>query len=86
MRRAEADAHTSPRPSGQGVRTSLAPQPGRLVDDLKFPIANGDVIDVFDRERQKHVLYPYEEGKWTEGAPVLSVGETFWVAKTDPGN
>ena len=62
------------------------PQPGNLADDLHFPIANGDVIHIFDREGQKYVLHPYEDGKWTAGQPVLSVGESFWVAKTDPGN
>ena len=75
-----------PIPSGFSVRSSLVPQPGNLLDDLKFPIANGDVIHLFDRERQKYVLHPFEDDKWTAGAPVLSVGEAFWVAKTEPGN
>jgi len=75
-----------PIPSGFSIRSSLVPQPGNLADDLGFPIADGDVIHVFDRERQKYVLHPYENGRWTAGAPVLSVGEAFWVAKTEPGN
>ena len=75
-----------PIPAGFSVRSSLVPQPGNLADDLKFPIANGDVIHIFDRERQKYVLHPFEGGKWTDSAPVLSVGESFWVAKTEPGN
>jgi hypothetical protein len=62
------------------------PQPGSLVEDLEFPIANGDVIHLFDRERQQYVLHPYENGKWTAGTPMLSVGEAFWVAKTEPGH
>jgi hypothetical protein len=75
-----------PIPSGFSIRSSLVPQPGQIVEDLGFPIANGDVIHLFDRERQKYMLHPFEEGKWTAGAPVVSVGEAFWVAKTDQGN
>lgn len=75
-----------PIPSGFSIRSSPVPQAGNLADDLKFPISNGDVIHVFDRERQKYVIHPYQDGKWPEGPPILSVGEAFWVAKTDPGN
>jgi hypothetical protein len=71
---------------GFSIRSSPLPQPGSLVEDLEFPIANGDVIHLFDREKQQYVLHPYEEGKWTAGAPMLSVGEAFWVAKTEPGH
>ena len=77
---------TVPIPAGFSIRSSLLPQPGNLVDDLEFPIANGDVVHVFDREKQQYVLYPYEDGRWTSGTPILSVGEAFWVAKTEPGN
>lgn len=75
-----------PIPAGFSIRSALRPQPGSLDEDLKFPIGNGDVIHLFDREQQKYVLHPYEAGKWTAGAPILSVGEAFWVAKKDPGN
>jgi hypothetical protein len=75
-----------PIPAGFSIRSSTLPQPGNLVDDLEFPIASGDVIHVFDREKQQYVLHPYENGRWTSGCPVLSVGEAFWVAKTEPGN
>ncbi len=73
-------------PAGFSIRSSLLPQPGHIVDDLKFPIANGDVVHVFDRERQQYVLHPYENDRWTKGAPVLGVGEAFWVAKAEAGN
>jgi hypothetical protein len=53
---------------------------------LGFPITDGDVIHLFDRDKQKYVLYPYEGGKWTAGTPVVGVAESFWVAKTSPGN
>lgn len=75
-----------PIPAGFSVRSSLVPQAGNLVDDLGFPITNGDVIHIFDRERQKYLLHPYENAHWPAGPPVVSVGESFWVAKTEPGN
>ena len=74
-----------PIPSGFSIRSSLLPLAGSL-EELDFPISDGDVIHVFDRDRQTYVLYPYEGGKWTTGQPALSVGESFWVAKTSPGN
>jgi hypothetical protein len=75
-----------PIPSGFSIRSSLVPQPGRLHADLGFPIADGDVIHLYDRDRQKYVLYPYDPDKWAANPPILSVGESFWVAKTSPGN
>jgi hypothetical protein len=75
-----------PIPGGFSIRSSLVPQPGRIHADLGFPIAEGDVIHLFDRDRQKYVLYPYDPAKWASNPPILSVGEAFWVAKTLPGN
>jgi hypothetical protein len=75
-----------PIPGGFSIRSSLVPQPGRIHTDLGFPIAEGDVIHLFDRDRQKYVLYPYDPDKWAANPPVLSVCEAFWVAKTLPGN
>jgi hypothetical protein len=74
-----------PIPSGFSIRSSLLPLPGNL-EDLGFPIADGDVIHLYDRDRQKYVLYPYEGKKWKDGTPIVGVGESFWVAKTEPGN
>jgi len=77
---------STPVPSGFSLRSCMIPHPGHLCDDLGFPISNGDVVHLFDRDRQKYVLHPYENGKWVSGAPVLSVAEAFWVAKTEAGN
>ena len=74
-----------PIPAGFSVRSSPVPQGGSL-EDLAFPIANGDVIHLFDRDRQNYVLHPYENDRWKSGPPIVSVGESFWVAKTQPGN
>jgi hypothetical protein len=71
---------------GFSIRSSLVPQAGRLHADLGFPIAEGDVIHLYDRDRQKYVLYPYDPVAWNANPPVVSVGESFWVAKTSPGN
>jgi hypothetical protein len=70
--------------SGFSICTSPVPQSGSLVEDLEFPIANGDVIHLFDRDKQQYVLHPYENGHWTTGAPLVSIGESFWVAKAEP--
>jgi hypothetical protein len=76
---------TIPVPAGFSVRSSLIPQGGSL-DDLEFPIADGDVIHLFDRDQQKYVVYPFDNGKWKSGTPVVSIGESFWVAKTSAKN
>ena len=75
-----------PIPAGFSVRSSMVPQHGQLHEDLAFPIAEGDVVHLFDRDRKTYVLYPYQNGKWTNGSPVVSIGESFWVAKTGPAN
>jgi hypothetical protein len=75
-----------PIPAGFSIRSSLLPQFGHLQEELGFPVAEGDVIHIFDRDRQKYVLYPFEDGKWTSGAPVVSLCESFWVAKKDAAN
>lgn len=77
---------STPIPSGFSLRGSLGPQAGNLAEDLNFPIADGDVIHLFDRERQKYLLHPYADGKWTAGPPVVGIGEAFWVAKTEARN
>jgi hypothetical protein len=75
-----------PIPAGFSVRSSLVPQHGQLAEDLGFPIADGDVVHLFDRDRKKYVLYPHQNGKWTAGSPIVSIGESFWIAKTAAAN
>jgi hypothetical protein len=72
--------------AGFSLRSSLVPRAGNLQDDLAFPIADDDVIHLFDRERQKYLLHPFEKGKWQNGPPILGVGESFSVAKTAAAN
>ena len=79
-------SHVSlPIPSGFSIRSALSPQAGNI-EDMGFPIGEGDVVHLFDRDRQKYVLHPYEGGKWKDGPPMVSIGESFWIAKTEPGN
>jgi hypothetical protein len=76
----------NPIPAGLSIRSSLVPQPGRLNSDLGFPIAEGDVVHIFDRDQQKYVLYPFSPSAWERNPPVVGVGESFWIGKTQPGN
>jgi hypothetical protein len=82
----QLEAGSTPVPAGFTLRGATAPQPGRLDSDLSFPIGEGDVIHLFDRDKQKYMLYPFENGKWTAGPPVLGIAEGFWVAKKEGRN
>ena len=77
---------TNPIPSGMSIRSSLVPQPGQLNTDLSFPIAEGDVVHVFDRDQQKYVIYNFSANGWGGNPPVIGVGESFWIGKKHPGN
>lgn len=75
-----------PLPAGFSIRSSMVPQQGRLHEDLGLPISQGDVIHRFDRESQKYILYPFGSHGWEAGEPVVTAGESFWIAKTSPEN
>jgi hypothetical protein len=77
---------TVPIPSGFSLRSSLFPKAGDLVECLNFPISDGDVVHLFDRDRQKYSLHSFQSGQWIPAAPLLSFGEAFWIAKGEPGN
>ena len=72
--------------AGFSVRSSQIPKPGRLHSDLGFPISEGDVVHLFDRDRQNYVIYEYDAKKWDSNPPMVGVGEAFWIGKTKPGN
>ena len=72
--------------AGFSVRSSQIPRPGRLHSDLGFPISEGDVVHLFDRDRQKYVIYEYDAKRWDSNPPVVGIGEAFWIGKTKPGN
>ncbi|MEO6034360.1 MAG: hypothetical protein ABIQ35_03810 [Verrucomicrobiota bacterium] len=77
---------TNPIPAGMSIRSSLVPQPGRLHTDLGFPIGEGDVINMFDRDQQKYTVHPYSAEAWDRNPPTIGVGESFWIGKKHPGN
>jgi hypothetical protein len=70
-----------PIPAGFSIHTPRFPQPGSLHPDLNFPVGEGDVVHLFDRDQQKYVLYPHDGIVWQSGSPVIGVAESFWVAK-----
>jgi len=72
--------------AGFSVRSSQIPKPGRLHSDLGFPINEGDVVHLFDRDHQKYVIYDYDPKEWDSNPPVVGVGEAFWIGKTTPAN
>lgn len=77
---------STPIPAGFSLRSSLLPQAGRLDADLGFPISDGDVVHLFDRDKQSYVLYPFQDGAWKPQAPIVGVGESFWIAKKEGRN
>jgi len=77
---------STPVPGGFTIQSSSIPQAGRLDTELGFPIDEGDVIHLFDRDRQSYVLYPYQNHAWGSEPPIVSVGESFWVAKKSARN
>jgi hypothetical protein len=77
---------TNPIPAGFSIRGSMLPLPGRLDADLAFPLNEGDVVHVFNRDQQKYIIYNYPSKEWTNNPPVLAAGESFWVGKTAPAN
>jgi hypothetical protein len=74
----------NPIPPGLSIRSSLVPQSGKLNSDLGFPMAEGDMVHLFDRERQKYVSYPFSAKGWGADAPNINLGESFWISKTQP--
>ena len=77
---------STPIPAGFSIRSSIIPQAGSIDTDLGFPINNGDVIHLFDRDQQKYAQYAYEQGGWISGVPVVGLGESFWVGKKKAEN
>ena len=76
----------NPVPSGFSIRSSLIPQPGRLDTDLKLPFSEGDVVHLFDRDKQTYLEYTYPSKRWDIDPPTIGVGEAFWVGKSSPVN
>jgi hypothetical protein len=74
-------------PKGFSVKASQVPQAGKLVDDLKFPAAEGDQIYKYVNASGTYAIYTFTFGAWDAPAgfpadPTLDVGEAVFV-RTD---
>lgn len=68
---------------GLNLVSSQVPQAGKLVTDLKFPAADGDVVYQWDSTTQKYKdPNGFEFGEWGGGEPAIAVGEGFFVNKS----
>jgi len=72
---------------GLNLVSSQVPQSGKLVADLKFPAAEGDVIYQWDSAGQKYKApNSVEFGELSGGDPSVAVGEGFFVNKAAAGS
>ena len=67
-------------PSGFSIRSSTVPQTANL-DAMGFPASDGDTVYRYSNSQQGYVTSIYDAG-WGGGAPVVAVGESFFVRKT----
>jgi hypothetical protein len=68
---------------GLNLVSSQVPQAGKLVADLKFPAADGDVVYQWDTATQKYKApNGFEFGEFSNGDPAIGVGEGFFVNKS----
>jgi hypothetical protein len=75
-----------PIPSGFSIISSAIPQAGPIEpgppSGLSFPIQTGDQFFQWDCAHGYYIYDEYAFGSWfgdTGGAPVVSIGEAFWV-------
>lgn len=72
---------------GLNLVSSQVPQAGKLVADLKFPVAEGDVVFQWDTAGQKYKdPNGFEFSSWGTGEPNIAVGEGFFVNKVAGAN
>lgn len=79
----------NPLPKNFSIKSSMVPQEGKLVADLKYPVADGDVIYTYS-PTAGYTIYGYDEllGGWDPlvGEPNIAVGQAFWVLKLNAGS
>jgi hypothetical protein len=75
---------------GLNLISSQVPQAGKLVGDLGFPAAEGDIVYQWDASAAGSGAYRppngYEFGEFALGDPNVAVGEAFFVSKSAAGN
>jgi hypothetical protein len=72
---------TQPVQTGTSLRGSLLPFTGRLESELNFPLAPGDIVSLYSNHNEKYLEYKYGEKGWEGEAPIVRLGEGFWIAK-----
>ena len=73
---------SNPLVAGLNLVSSQVPQSGKLVADLKFPVAEGDSVYQWDMAGQTYKsANSFELGEWGLGDPTIAVGEGFFVQK-----
>ena len=70
-------------PNKLSIRSSQVPQSGKLVVDLGFPAVDGDTVYQYNNAAGAYVIHTLDLGEWSEGEPVIGVGEAFFVRKVD---
>jgi hypothetical protein len=78
---------SNPIPAGFSVRSSQVPQAGKVVEDLKFPVADGDQIYLYNNASGKYNIYTADslsDTGWDApvGAPAvpsIDVGQAMFV-------
>jgi len=82
-----AGSLSNPIPSGFSIRSSQVPQAGKVVEDLKFPVAEGDQIYLYNNATGKYNIYTSDSlaaSGWDSPAgapavPTLDVGQAMFV-------
>ena len=69
----------NPVPNLQSIRSSIVPQGGRVVTDLKLPVLNGDTVTRMING--SYTTYTFSGGVWSPFEPTVSIGESFWNNK-----
>jgi hypothetical protein len=74
----------NPVPAGYSIRGSMVPQAGKLVEDLKFPVAAGDLFFMYNYDNDckggyVDTTFDPDFGGWTNGEPMINVGQGFWA-------
>ena len=65
---------------GFSMQSYYVPKAGLISSDMGYPVANNDIVYLWDNTNQKFVGYGYYYG-WPEdsGEPMLNVGQAFFI-------
>src|SRR6266545_5426138 len=69
----------NPVPNLLSIRSTIVPQGGRVVTDLKLPVMNGDTVTRMING--SYTTYTFSGGVWSPSEPSVSIGESFWNNK-----